>query len=94
MSAVQLDIKDNAKGDLSLLDNNYEKKFSKEQLIHWYNELKKAHPHMDDMIILRALDAYSTHPHIVDELVEEYKADPDKFKVEEKELEYPSFEKE
>jgi hypothetical protein len=36
----------------------------------------------------------ASHPHIVDELVEEYKADPDKFKVEEKELEYPSFEKE
>ena len=86
---AEVDIRENAKGDLSLLDNKHERKFSKEQIKFWYNELKRAHPNMDDMLIIRSLDAYTSHPHIVDNLVEEYKADPDKFKVEDKPLEYP-----
>jgi hypothetical protein len=85
----EVDIKENAEGDLSLLDNHYEKKFSKEQIKYWFDEIKKLHPHMDNMLIIRALDAYSTHPHIVDELMEEYRNDPDKFKLEQKPLEYP-----
>jgi len=86
---TEVDIRENTKGDLSLLENKYERKFSKQQLKYWYDELKKIHADMDDMLIIRSLDAYSTHPHIVDELVEEYKQNPEKFKVEDKPLEYP-----
>ena len=89
MNSVE-DIKENAKGDLSLLDNKYERKFSKQQIKFWFDELKKIHSDMDDMLIIRTLDAYSTHPHIVDELVEEFRNDPDKFKVEDRPLEYPA----
>ena len=91
---TEVDIKDNALGDLDLLDNKYDRKFSKQQLKYWFDELKKIHSEMDDMLILRLLDAYSTHPHIVDELAEEHKQDPSKFPAKNEELKYPDLEEE
>ncbi len=80
----------NAEGDLSLLDIKYERKFDEPQLQYWFAELKKAHPEMPDGILRQTIDAYSTHPHIFDELVEDCKKNPEKYKAKEPEpLRYP-----
>ena len=79
-----------AEGDLSLLDIKYERKFEEPQLQYWLAELKKAFPDMPEGILRQTLDAYSTHPHIFDELVEDCKKNPEKYKAKEPEpLRFP-----
>jgi hypothetical protein len=78
---------DTAKDLLSLPK---ERKFSEAQLNYWKAELEKCFPHMPEGLIWQTLDAYSTHPHIFDELMEDHKANPDKYKPKEPEpIRYP-----
>ena len=77
-------------GDDSLLDIKKERKFSPEQLKYWFAELKKACPQVEDGLLLQTLDAYSTHPHIFDEIVVDCKAHPEKYERKEAEpLRFP-----
>lgn len=80
---AEVDIKSIAKGNVDLLDHKYDRKFSKEQLKFWYEKLKETHPQMEETFIIQILDYYSTHPHIFDQLVEEHKENPEKFKKDE-----------
>ncbi len=73
-------------------ETKIERKFSEPQLEYWMAELRKAFPHMPEGMIWQTVDQYSTHPHIFQDLMEEHKANPEKFKVKEPEpLRYPEF---
>jgi len=78
------------KGDASLLNISKKSKFSREQLCSWKEELAKLYPQMDDHFLDQILQAYSTHPHIIDDLAAEHKINPEKFvKTEDEPLQFP-----
>ena len=81
MIGEKVDIKDIAKGDVDLFLTNKERKYSLEQMREWNEILKRKYPHMEETFLIQIIDHYSTHPHIFDDLVEDHKQDPDKFKV-------------
>ena len=73
-----------------LFPSKKERKFSEAQLNYWSKQLKDAFPQMPEGMILQTLDSYSTHPHIFDELMEDHKANPEKYAPKEPEpLRYP-----
>lgn len=79
----------NVKGDITLLDIDKKSNFSKEQLVYWSEELSKIYPNMDEPLIRTIIDCYSTHPHVVDNLAEEHKTNPEKFPKKNEPLEFP-----
>jgi|TARA_B110000285_G_scaffold223763_1_gene279712 hypothetical protein len=70
--------------DNYLLDKKV-RKFSEVNLKNWYEKLKVLCPDVDEGMIKQTLDAYSTHPHIFDDLVADHKLNPDKYKPKEPE---------
>lgn len=79
----EIDVKTITKGDASLMDKSIERKFSIETMTAWTDELKKKYPHLEPSFLIQVIDQYSCYPHLVDELVEEHKINPDKFKEKE-----------
>ena len=76
--------------DESLLEMKKDRKFSTQQLKYWFTELKKACPTVEDGLLLQTLDAYSTHPHIFDEIVDDCKKNPKKYEPKKQEtLRFP-----
>lgn len=82
-------LRENTKGDLSLLDIKKERKFSQDQLEHWFKLLKAKFPEMPEGMLIQTLDMYSTHPHIFDEVVEDEKKNPEKYVKKEEPLRFP-----
>lgn len=81
-----------AKGKKELFDIEHKGHYSEAQLRYWKEELKKHFPEVDDMFIMRCLDAYNYKPEILNKLVEEHKANPESFAKEPlkpEDLEYP-----
>lgn len=77
---------------LANLPDKIERKFEEPQLNYWLAELKKAFPEMPEGMLWQTVEQYSTHPHIFDDLMEEHKANPEKFKAKEpEELRYPEW---
>jgi len=78
----------NVKGDTALLSISKKSQFSKQQLVVWYEELKLSFPEMDEALIKTVIEAYSTHPHIIDDLAVEHKQNPEAFCKREDVLEF------
>tara|TARA_R110002012_G_scaffold1816_1_gene8775 strand:- start:2860 stop:3177 length:318 start_codon:yes stop_codon:yes gene_type:complete len=66
-------------GDEALTKIKYNRLYSKEQIEYWFEELKKAHPGVPEGLLLQTLDLFSTHPHVLEQVVSEHQANPNAF---------------
>ena len=62
-------------GDEALTKIKYKRLYSKEQIAYWMGELKKSCPKVPEGILTQTLDLFSTHPHVLDKIVEEHQSD-------------------
>tara|TARA_R110002012_G_scaffold4089_3_gene19043 strand:+ start:3482 stop:3781 length:300 start_codon:yes stop_codon:yes gene_type:complete len=76
--------------DLTSQSDVVNPKYDEPQLNYWLAELRKAFPHMPEGMLWQTVKSYSTHPHIFEDLMQEHKADPEKFAPKDPEpLRYP-----
>mgnify|MGYP003677213159 CR=1 FL=1 len=62
-------------GDEALTKIKYKRLYSQDQIQYWYTELQKACPGVPKGLLTQTLDLFSTHPHVLEKIVEEHQAD-------------------
>ena len=77
-------------GDKSLLDIPRVEHFPQHHVDLWRKELQQIYPEMPDELLAQVLDLYNTNPDIFNDLCDDAKANPTKYKAKEQEaLKFP-----